>query len=130
MEKSPCDRICYIAAKNHNLFVKRNERENKKNEENAARLIVHSKTHSGAYRHPRYSYTWYTGVSQKQLPLTKVPGIQLLKNLSNLLFLCRLASVHFRNTLSRKMLSLLHYSLTLKLLFPIFLSLQFFILPL
>ena len=31
----------------------------------------------------------------KQLPLTKVPGIQFLKNLSNLLFLCRLASMLF-----------------------------------
>ena len=69
---------------------------------------------SVAYHHPRYSYTWYTGVSQKQLPLTKVPGIQLLKNLSNLLFLCRLAPVHFRNTLCQKMLSLLRYSSTRK----------------
>ena len=67
---------------------------------------------SGSYRHPCYSYTWYTGVSQKQLPLTKVLGIQLLKNLSNLLFLCRTAPVHFRNTLCQKMHSLLHQSST------------------
>ena len=53
----------------------------------------------------------YRGVP-KQLPSTKVPGIQLLKNLSNLLFLCRLAPVHFRNTLCRKMHSLLHQSST------------------
>ena len=32
---------------NHNLFMKRNERENKKNKENAVRLIVHSITHRG-----------------------------------------------------------------------------------
>ena len=44
MEKSPCEGICYIAAKNHNLFVKRNEMENK---ENAVRLIVHSLTYRG-----------------------------------------------------------------------------------
>ena len=44
MEKSPCDWICYIAAKNHNLFMKWNEREKK---ENAVRLIVHSLTHRG-----------------------------------------------------------------------------------
>ena len=53
----------------------------------------------------------YRGVP-KQLPLTKVLGIQLLKNLSNLLFLYRLAPVHFRNTLCQKMHSLLHQSLT------------------
>ena len=53
----------------------------------------------------------YRGVP-KQLPLTKVLGIQLLKNLSNLLFLCRSAPVHFRNTLCQKMHSLLHQSLT------------------
>ena len=32
---------------NHNLFMKRNERGNKKSEENAVRLIVHSITHRG-----------------------------------------------------------------------------------
>ena len=49
----------------------------------------------------------YRGVP-KQFPWTKVLGIQLLKNLSSLLFLCRLAPVHFRNTLCQKMHSLLH----------------------
>ena len=69
---------------------------------------------SVAYRHPcSLLHVVYRGVP-KQLPLTKVLGIQLLKSLSNLLFLCRLASVHFRNTLCRKMRSLLHYSLTRK----------------
>ena len=69
---------------------------------------------SVAYRHPcSLLHVVYRGVP-KQLPLTKVPGIQFLKNLSNLLFLCRLASVHFRNTLCRKMLSLHQYSLTRK----------------
>ena len=66
---------------------------------------------SVAYRHPcSLLHVVYRGVP-KQFPLTKVPGIQLLKNLSNPLFLCRLASVHFRNTLCRKMLSLLHHSI-------------------
>ncbi len=32
---------------NHNLFMRRNERENNKNKENAVRLIVHSITHRG-----------------------------------------------------------------------------------
>jgi len=69
---------------------------------------------SVAYRHPcSLLHVVYRGVP-KQLPLTKVLGIQFSKNLSNLLFLCRLASVLFRNTLCRKMLSLLHYSLTRK----------------
>ena len=36
--------IYYIAAKNHNLFMRWDERENK---ENAVRLIVHSLTHRG-----------------------------------------------------------------------------------
>ena len=69
---------------------------------------------SVAYRHPcSLLHVVYRGVP-KQLPLTKVLGIQLLKSLSNVLFLCRLASVHFRNTLCRKMRSLLHYSLPRK----------------
>jgi len=70
----------------------------------------------------------YRGVPN-QLPLTKVLGIQLWKNLSNLLFLCRSAPVHFRNTLRRKMLSLLRLLINPKILIPIFLSMQFFTLP-
>ena len=47
MEKSPSNWIYYIAAKTTTSFMKRNERENKKTEENAIRLIVHSITHRG-----------------------------------------------------------------------------------
>ena len=45
MEKSPYKLNLLHCRQNHNLFMKRNERENKKNEENAVRLIVHSITH-------------------------------------------------------------------------------------
>ena len=44
MEKSPCNLNLLHCRQNHNLFMKRNERENK---ENAVRLIVHSITHRG-----------------------------------------------------------------------------------
>jgi hypothetical protein len=47
MEKSPSDWIYYIAAKTTTSFMKRNERENKKNKENAVRLIVHGIAHRG-----------------------------------------------------------------------------------
>ena len=50
--------ICYIAAKNHNLFMKWNERENK---ENAVRLIVHSLTHRGEMRRGRGGVKWRNG---------------------------------------------------------------------
>ena len=40
MEKSPSNWIYYIAAKTTTSSMKRNEKENKKNKENAVRLIV------------------------------------------------------------------------------------------
>jgi hypothetical protein len=46
MEKSPYNLNLLHCRRNHNLFMKRNERENKKNKENAVRLIVHSITHT------------------------------------------------------------------------------------
>ena len=67
---------------------------------------------SGAYRHPRYSYTWYTGVSQNNFLWQKYLAFTFLKNLSNLLFLCRSAPVHFCNILCQKMHSLSHQPLT------------------
>jgi len=218
MEKSPYNLNLLHCRQNHNLFMKRNERENK---ENAVRLIVHSITHRGeiwrgggawseemagggggsfvsTYKRDgwdgmtihKFSNSYYIkkgllltvirirGIAEtrrcgavavrsqvitwssaltlyalylsrplpplpshqlrpfflrlgrlspplftltrgiqgcpKTISFDKTPGIQLLKNLSNPLFLCRLAPVHFYNTFCRKMLSLLHYSITRK----------------
>ena len=84
---------------------------------------------SGAYRHPRYSYTWYTGVSQNNFLWEKYLAFNFLKNLSNLLFLCRSEPVHFRNTLRRKMHSLLHQSLIRESFSRPFFRCSFFTLP-
>ena len=81
---------------------------------------------SVAYRHPcSLLHVVYRGVP-KQLPLTKVLGIQFSKNLSNLLFLCRLASVLFSQHPLPKNALPSSLFINPKLLFPIFLSLQFF----
>ena len=133
MEKSPYKLNLLHYRQNHKLFMKRNERENKKNKENAVRLTPPPPyqlrpffLRLGCLSPPSLLlHVVYRGVP-KWFPLTKILGIQLLKNLSNLLFLCRSAPIHFRNTFCQKMRFLFSSVINPRILFPFFLLLQFF----
>jgi hypothetical protein len=135
--------ICQIFAHSHVyglhrlILCTKTKQENQCNE--ASRLVPPPPPHhtssapsfsgSGAYRHPRYSYTWYTGVSQYNFLWQKYLAFNFWKISPIFFFFCRSAPVHFRNTLRQKMHALLHQSLTRESFSRSFFRYSFFTLP-
>jgi len=76
-----------------------------------------------------HSYTWYTGVSQNNFLWQKYLASNFRKISPIFFFFAAWRPCFFRNTLCRKMLSLLHYSLTRNSFFRSFFRCSFFTLP-
>ncbi len=74
---------------------------------------------SGAYRHPRYSYTWYTGVSQNNFLWQKYLAFNFWK-ISLIFFFFAAWHPSRKNALPSSSV------INPRILFPFFLSLQFF----
>ena len=84
---------------------------------------------SGPYRHPRYSYTWYTGVSQNNFLWQKYPAFNFWKISPICFFSAAPRAYIFATPFAKKCDSFSHQSLTRESFSRSFFRYSFFTLP-